>query len=81
MASLVERPAAGAIVHLKGFALRVNFSDPNTKACADDLVANAVKELTPADAAAPDPTLVWDGDSFNESSFAALVPRIKVHSR
>ena len=50
-----KKPPPSAL-HLKGFGLRLDFSDMATAAAADDLVAFV--------ASARPSMLVWDGDSY-----------------
>jgi hypothetical protein len=61
-------------VHLKGFALRINFDDAATAIAAE----NIVKFLHAMHPVGVDSTLkiVFDGDSFSAESFTALIPRI-----
>ena len=70
MAAMLREPCSVGPLHLKGFGLRINFSDEATAAARDDCVKFIVDTLKPQ-------RLVWDGDSFATTSFTALVPLIK----
>ena len=61
--------AAGAVVHLKGFAARVDPNDLCTCAAADALIRWII-ECSPE-------VVVWDGDDHADDSFTALIPRIQ----
>lgn len=65
----------GKIIHYKGFAARVNFADEDTQKCKRDVLQYFKAEC-------PD-TVVWDGDSYQEDSFTAMIPDIydKIHPR
>lgn len=65
----------GKTIHYKGFAARVNFADEDTQKCKRDVLQYFKAER-------PD-TVVWDGDSYQEDSFTAMIPDIydKIHPR
>lgn len=64
----LEPITLGEVVHLKGFAARVDFEDPETVADAERTVG-IVKQM------APD-TLAWDGDDYSQDSYTKLIPTI-----
>ena len=67
MASFSSSTSSKNTVHFKGYGRSIDFSDPATRAYAD-LVAEHITDggFT---------RLVWDGDSYDESSFTFLIPR------
>ena len=62
-------PYCGPVVHLKGFAARVNFKDPETRALTKEFI-EWVKAVGPGQ-------LVWDGDEWHAHSFTSQIPWIK----
>lgn len=73
-AAAYDPSSMGRTVHLKGFAARVDFTDPVTEALSNLAVDFICDTLNPD-------TLVWDGDSYQHDSFTALIPRIWHRSR
>mmetsp|Transcript_10652 Transcript_10652/g.16707 ORF Transcript_10652/g.16707 Transcript_10652/m.16707 type:complete len:165 (-) Transcript_10652:1396-1890(-) len=56
------------VIHIKGFASRIDLSDQNTKRLRDEMIAQISTSGVTA--------LVFDGDSFSDESFTGVVPDI-----
>ena len=62
------------IIHLKGFASYLEFNKHiETRNLGDFLVAFVAEKLTKDFLTV---TIVWDGDTYNQNSFTALIPRL-----
>ena len=60
-------------IHLKGFASRLNFQHEETKNMADSLIDFVSNQLAENFSTV---CIIWDGDSYSDDSFTALIPRI-----
>ena len=58
-------PAAGSVVHLKGFGLRVQVSDEDNRRSHAECLQFLLKRRAS--------TIVWDGDNFSPESFTRLL--------
>ena len=58
----------GSTVHFKGFASRVDFTDPHNIGMAT-LLIQRLKAIQPS-------RIVWDGDNFSDDSFTRLIPQM-----
>eukprot|EP00037_Helgoeca_nana_P008137 m.72602 g.72602 ORF g.72602 m.72602 type:complete len:201 (+) comp18741_c0_seq1:92-694(+) len=69
--TLPEGLTSADLIHLKGFASRLNFADPATEA----LESAILKELAGAKA------VVWDGDAYGDTSYTKLIPRLPASTK
>ena len=63
-----RRPRPGSEVHFKGFATRIDSTDPHNVAMAKQLMQR-LKAIQPN-------RIVWDGDNYSMDSFTRLIPEI-----